>query len=165
VCVAVVNWISANKGAIVQRVERALELSDVDFGHVAAGCEGIRRSALKVRHTYIHGLQPHFTRIMLPALKHSQDIYYSAKNKLSDISTVNWLKSAGSKYLLASLGLNAILPTWSSVSMHSAVASIYCPKRHARSREIYYRRMHLRVVVPEFPTQEHRHVANEETRS
>ena len=102
---------------------------------------------------------------MLLALKYSQGIYYSAKNKLSDISTVNWLKLAGSKYLLASLGLYAILPTWSSVSMHSAVALMYRPKRHARLRETYYRRIRLRVAVPGFPTQEHRHVANEETRS
>ena len=88
-CVAVVNWISANKGAIVQRVECALELSDVDFGHVAAGCEGIRWSALKVRHTYIHGLQPHFTRIMLLALKHCPGIYCWIENKLCDISVIN----------------------------------------------------------------------------
>jgi hypothetical protein len=33
-CVVVVYWISANKSAIVQRVECAVELSDVDFAGI-----------------------------------------------------------------------------------------------------------------------------------
>lgn len=76
--------------------------SDVDFGGVAAG---IRRSALKVRHTYIHHLQPHSARSMLLALERSKAINRPVENKLYDISFVNGLTPTGNAHLLASLGL------------------------------------------------------------